>query len=166
MILGIVNHFCVDLDICLYHCPAGRSNDDPVLVYWQGLSNSDLKFNAVHDAMYPNKAPLFGYRKNSPTTLWNLHLHHTYIQVIFGIDIIYFTPNPHWMFVAKKQNFSFIWPKNTVPVKVPVAFSELQAFTVGAIIIWFCRFAHLQRMELCIILIIGILRDRISQKNH
>ena len=30
---------------------------------------------------------------------------------------------------------------------------------------WFCRFAHLERMELCIIEIIGTFRNRISQKS-
>ena len=27
----------------LDHCPAGRSNDDPVLISWQGQPDSDLK---------------------------------------------------------------------------------------------------------------------------
>ena len=43
-------------------------------------------------------------RKNSPLTSQNLPLHHSSIQVIFGIDIFVFTPNPLWVLVAKKLN--------------------------------------------------------------
>ena len=37
MILCSVNHFCVDV---FDYCPAGRSNDEPVLVSWQGQPDS------------------------------------------------------------------------------------------------------------------------------
>ena len=37
--------FCVQLTLyVLAHCPAGRSNDNPVLVSWQGKPDSDEKF--------------------------------------------------------------------------------------------------------------------------
>ena len=55
--------FCVQLTIYVLiwiisdHCPAGKSNDDPILVSWQEQPYSDWKFNGVHDAMYHNKVP-------------------------------------------------------------------------------------------------------------
>ena len=87
------------------HCPAG-SNEDPVLVSWQGHPDSDyLVFHAVHDAMYHNKVPRAFGGKTAPQkfteTLPPPYLHT--VQVIFGISVLYFTPNK----VAEKATFSF-----------------------------------------------------------
>ena len=70
--------------------------------------DSDLNFlifHGVHDAMYPNKVPMAFGEKNICTTWQNLYLHHTYMQVIFGIGIL-FMSNPTWVLVWMKGFFS------------------------------------------------------------
>ena len=54
--------------------------------------------------------------ENSPTTSQNVHLHHTYIQDIFGIGI-------RLSVGCRKAKFLFHLTKKTVPGKVPVVFS-------------------------------------------
>ena len=51
--------FVLILSYVLDHCPAGRSNDD-LFSFCQGQTDLNvLVFHAVHDAMNPNKVPMF-----------------------------------------------------------------------------------------------------------
>ncbi|KAJ8336063.1 hypothetical protein SKAU_G00394060 [Synaphobranchus kaupii] len=44
LILWSINHFCVDFEVCFgMHCPAGRSNHDPRLAFWQRKPGVSLK---------------------------------------------------------------------------------------------------------------------------
>ena len=68
--------FCAKLTIFVFirmdvldHCPARKSNDNSVLVSWQGHPDSDFKclvFNDLHDATYPNKVPRAFGGKTAP----------------------------------------------------------------------------------------------------
>ena len=94
-----VNHFCVDLDVCF------GSNNDPVLDSWQGHPDSDLKCPGITWSSWwhvPQEGFQGLWRKNSPTTSRNLHLHHT--------GYFRYRPNQPWLLVAEKLHFCYIWP--------------------------------------------------------
>ena len=91
----------------LDHCPVERSNNDPVLVSWQG-----------QEFIMPCTLTRFpkSLEEKQP-----LHLHHTYIQV-FCIGIIFLCQTHHECWLPKSYIF-ILFDHRTI------AFCELQALT-------------------------------------
>ena len=100
LILCSVNHLCLDLDV-LDHCPAGTSNDDLVLV--SDITCPGISWSSWCHVSYHGSQSL--WRKNSPTTSGNLHLHHTYIQVMYRHSSFY--AKPTLRIGCRKARFSF-----------------------------------------------------------
>ena len=101
----------------------------PRFSFLAGAARFRFKMSYFMEFMMQCPPPEGLWKKNSHATSQKLHLHNTYIQVIFGIGILLFMPNPPWVLVVEKLHFTFIWPLNTFLLKVPVAFSKLQALT-------------------------------------
>ena len=131
LILCLVNHFWVNLAVCLGSLSCWKTQWRPIFSFREEATRFWFKmswyFNAFMMPCTLTVPRAFG-RETAPHHHRSSPILHSGHEVLFCILIFCVPPDPLGVFVAKKLYLCLIWPKHTVPVEGHLPLSALQAF--------------------------------------